>query len=103
MKITNAKLKEILRDIILDDEELNNIIILEGDEFAGGAVGISQDNHVIYDCEKLIESLMSYNNWTFEEAIEWINYNTLRALPYMKNNGKEPIIIVDKFENYLED
>ena len=91
MKMTNAKLKEILREIISDDEELKNIVILEGDEFAGGAVGISQDNHVVYDCEKLIESLMDYNSWTFEEAVEWINYNTLRALPYMKSNGKRAL------------
>ena len=28
----------------------------------------------------------------YTSAIEWISYNTIRAIPYMKSYGKEPII-----------
>ena len=97
--MTNEELKELLREIALDGAD--DMIILEGDEFADGAVGISYGNHVVYDYQKLIESLSKHNNWTEEEAMEWLDYNTLRALPYMKADGKEPIIMIDRFSDYL--
>jgi len=99
--MNNTELKEIINSIVLDEDECNNIIVLEGDEFANGAVGLSYDNHVIYSYNKIVESLMAYNNWSEDEAIEWIDYNTMRSLPYMISEGKEPIIMRDVFEDYL--
>lgn len=93
--MNNDDLRGILYGMVGDEEELNKIIILEGDEYADGAVGLSNDNHVIYDYNKLVESLMKHNNWSGTEAIEWLEYNTLRAIPYMKAEGKEPIILIN--------
>ena len=93
--MNNDDLRGILYGMVGDEEELNKIVILEGDEYADGAVGLSNDNHVIYDYNKLVESLMKHNNWSDTEAIEWLEYNTLRAIPYMKAEGKEPIILIN--------
>ena len=41
--------------------------------------------------EKMIEYLIETEQMTEQEAIEWIQYNTIRALPYM--GSKAPIII----------
>jgi hypothetical protein len=54
-------------------------------------VGVSDDGRAIYDYGKMIEWLMDEEGWSDEEAIEWIEYNTLRALPYM-GEGR-PIIM----------
>ena len=54
-------------------------------------IGVSDDGRAIYDYEKMIEWLMDEEGWTDEEAVEWIEVNTLRALPYM-GTGK-PIIM----------
>lgn len=35
---TNIELKEKIADMVMDDDELDRIIVLEGDEFADGAV-----------------------------------------------------------------
>ena len=32
-----------------------------------------------------------------DEAREWIEYNTMRAIPYMKHDGKEPYILDDSY------
>ena len=98
--MTNTELKEIINTLVIDEDELNKIIILEGDEFADGAIGLTEDNHVIYDYELLVESLMNHNNWTKEEAMEWLDYNTLGSIPYMSSKGNEPIIMMHNFENY---
>ena len=54
-------------------------------------IGVSADGRAIYDYEKMIEWLMDEENWTDEEAVEWIEFNTLRALPYMGSDA--PIIM----------
>ena len=45
-------------------------------------IGVSNDGRAIYDYEKMIEWLMDEENWSDEEAVEWIEYNTIRALAY---------------------
>ena len=54
-------------------------------------VGVSDDGRAIYDYEKMIEWLMDEEGWSDEEAVEWIDYNTIRALPYLGEGA--PIIM----------
>ncbi len=97
--MTNTELKENISELIGGDQEiLNQIIVLEGDEFADGFIGLSTTNAAVYSYNKLVESLMKYNNWSEDEAIEWLDYNTIRALPYMSSEGIVPIIVYDQLE-----
>lgn len=66
--------------------------------FYDAIVGISYDDRVVYDFDKMIDSMMIEENCSYEEAIEWIEFNTLRTLPYIEN---APIIIHNA--NILED
>lgn len=54
-------------------------------------IGISDDNRAVYDYDKMVKWLIEKEDFTEEEAIEWIDYNTIRALPYM--GEKAPIIM----------
>ena len=54
-------------------------------------IGVSHDDRAIYDYELMVEWLMEEEDFTEEEAVEWIDYNTIRALPYMGADG--PIIL----------
>ena len=45
-------------------------------------IGVTHDNRAVYDYEKMVEWLISTEGFTEEEAIEWIDYNTLRAIGY---------------------
>lgn len=100
--MNNSELKEILYDMIQDEDILDQMIILEGDEFADGVIGITTDYHVIYSYEKLVSSLAKAykeENQSEEEAvlnaIEWLEYNTIRSLPYMEKDGLAPIIMYE--------
>lgn len=66
--------------IVLDDESYDNSII-----------GVTLDSRIIYDYDLMIEELMQDDDCSMEEAIDWIEYNTLRAIPYMGN--KAPVIV----------
>ena len=39
-------------------------------------------SHVVYSRDKLIDCYMKANNWSWDEAEDWIEYNVERALPY---------------------
>ena len=92
--MTNNELRERISQVVTDEDELDKIILLEGDEFADGAIGLTEDNRLVYSYEKLVESLATvYGDET--SAIEWIEYNTIRSLPYMESIGNAPIIIYE--------
>ena len=54
-------------------------------------IGVTDDNRAVYDFEKMIDWLVETQNFTCEEAIEWIECNTIRALPYFGEGA--PIIM----------
>ena len=57
-------------------------------------IGVSEDGRVVYDYNLMIEALMLSDNMTYDEASEFIDYNTIRALPYM--GEKAPIVMYSK-------
>lgn len=54
-------------------------------------IGVTEEGRTVYDYEKMVAWLMEEEGWSEEEAIDWIDYNTIRALPYMGNDC--PIIM----------
>lgn len=81
-------------NILYDEWGINpEAIILEPtSDFNKALIGVSEDScHLIYSYERLVESLIkSYGSEN--DTREWIEYNTLRNLPYM-NQDFVPIII----------
>lgn len=68
-----------------------DVVYLINYSYDDALIGISEDNRAIYDFNKMVEWLMHEEHFTEIEAIEWIEYNTIRALPYM--GPKAPIIM----------
>lgn len=63
-------------------------------------IGITVDNRAVYDFDKMVEWLMNNEEFEMDEAIEWIEYNTIRAIPYMGDGA--PIIMYPLSVNTLE-
>lgn len=84
--LTTKELKGYLCDCGYEDT-----IILESPDYLSAIVGISDDARIIYDYEKMVKFLMISEGMDYEEAIEFIDFNTLGALPYM--GEKRPIIL----------
>ena len=54
-------------------------------------IGVSEDGRAIYDYDLMVEWLMQEEGWNAEESIDWVYYNTIRAIPYMGEGA--PIIM----------
>jgi hypothetical protein len=66
-------------------------IFFDNMSYDGSIVGVSTDGRVVYNYDMMVEELMQDEEWIYEDAVEWIEYNTIRALPYASENG--PIIM----------
>ena len=76
---------------ILDDMGYTDSIIFTNPDYDDAIIGISHDDRVIYDYDKMLEHLIMNEDMTDEEAADFISYNTIRSIPYAGENA--PIVM----------
>ena len=69
--------KEQLLDLGFED-----FVVFENPDYDDAIIGITTDNQVVYDYNKMIAHLMQADDMDTLEATDFIDYNTIRALPY---------------------
>lgn len=66
-------------------------IIFENPDYDSAIIGVSESGSVVYDFDLMVDFLVREDGLTEEEAIEFIEYNTIRAIPYI--SGPKPTIL----------
>lgn len=74
----------------LEAQGHEDTVFFENPSFVKAITGITASEQLIYDYNLMIEAAMEEEGWTAEESIEWIEYNTIRSIPYMGSN--HPIV-----------
>ena len=74
--------------------EENESIIFENPSYKNALIGITTDGRAVYDYPLMVEDLMDEDSMDYEEAVEFIDYNTLGSLPQPET--KYPIIIQER-------
>ena len=80
-------------DEFLSETYGDDVVHFDGPEFDGGIVGVTTDGRLVYSYDKLVRALMEANKWDETDAIDWVEFNTLRSLPYI--HGKAPVVMND--------
>ena len=76
----------------LEECGYEGVVIFENYSYDSAFIGVTSDNRAAYDFDKMVEYLVHEEGFeSYEEAVEWITYNTERALPYMGKSA--PVII----------
>lgn len=73
----NQKIRSALCDMGHDEA-----VVFDGPDFDEAIIGVTDDSRVVYDYNAMVRCLMQQDGFSEEEAIEFIEYNTIRALPY---------------------
>ena len=60
----------------------DDVMTFTGYTYDDALVGVTEDNRAVYDYDKMVAWLMEKEGWSMEDAAEWIEYNTIRALDY---------------------
>ena len=66
-------------------------VVFDNHAYDNSIIGTTFDGRAIYDFDKMVKELMQDEGWSEEEAIEWIEFNTIRALPY--GGEKAPLVV----------
>ena len=76
---------------LLLDNGYEGVKYLTNYSYDDALIGVSSDNRAIYSFNLMIEWLIEKEGLSMDEAIEWIELNTIRALGYLGENS--PIIM----------
>lgn len=83
---------EELRQYLLDRGEEDTSFFTNPD-FLEALVGHDNEGRLVYSYTKMVESMMVHDKVDYDSAVEFIDYNTIRTIPYM--GAKAPIILFD--------
>lgn len=75
----------------LCDAGYDDVVIFENYSYDDALVGVTEDGRAVYDYDKMVAWLMAKEGWSLDEAVEWIEFNTIGALPNAGEDG--PIIM----------
>lgn len=76
----------------LTEREHTGTVYFTSPSFVKAIIGISESGQLIYDYNLMILAAMEEMECECEDAIEWIEYNTLRSIPYM--GDLHPIVMM---------
>ena len=69
-----------------------NTIVLDNQSYDNSIIGLTFDGRVIYDYDLMVQELID-EGYSAEDAIDWIDYNTIRGLIYI--GEKSPLIVTN--------
>lgn len=75
-------------------------IVFDNPSFDNSIIGVTIDGQAVYDYDKMVEELMKDDGVSEQEAIDWIDYNTIRSIPYAGEMA--PVIIFTFKEGFHE-
>lgn len=87
---------EEIKNYLSERDDADEIILMTSPSYDTAILGISSDGNVIYSYSKMIDYLVETDGMSEEEAMEFIDYNTIRAIDYVADK-KKPIICYDDF------
>ena len=86
------ELKDLLNELGYEET-----VVFENPSYLKAIIGISDDGALCYSYNKMVQCLMEEDKMEQEEAMEFIDYNTIRALPYASSMGVRPIVVYNDF------
>ena len=66
-------------------------VVFDNHAYDNSIIGVTFDGRVIYGFELMVRELMDDDDLDELDAIEWIEYNTIRSLPYA--GEKAPLVV----------
>lgn len=85
---------ETLKEQILEVGGNPETVLFQTPDYVEAFLGLSHDGRAIYSYDRMVESLIN-DGMDTTEAMEFIEFNTIRALSYHLDS---PIILMDGFE-----
>ena len=76
----NQEIRDALCDMGYEEA-----VIFDGPDYDEAIVGVTDEGQVVYDYDEMVRILVDRDGMKEIEAIDFIEYNSIRALPYVEN------------------
>lgn len=80
----------------LEEMGREDSVVFDNPEYDDAIIGVTEEGNVVYDYEKMIDILAERDEMSRLEAAEFIDFNTVRAIPYAPD--PKPIIMYHLWE-----
>lgn len=77
------------------DLEEDSILLIDDEAYDKALIGISSDMRATYDLEVMVKEFADCHHCSEEDALDFIQFNTIRSLPHYGNEA--PIVITKLF------
>lgn len=81
----NQDIREIICEMGYEDA-----VVFDNPSYDEAIIGVSDDGRVVYDFDLMVQCLMKEDGMSDLEAMDFICYNTIRALGYIEDG---PIVM----------
>ena len=65
----------------IEENGFNLSVYFTNPNYASAIIGISTEGNVVYSYERMIDYLMKTDDMTYEDAVDWIDYDVVRSIP----------------------
>lgn len=83
---------------ILIDKGYEDVIVFSNPDYTDALIGITSNNNAVYDYDLMIEWLVNHEDMDYEEAADFISYNS--SYYYGENY---PVIYYEPFEEDIDE
>lgn len=60
----------------IEEAGYENVIIFDNPSYDDAFIGVTNNNQAVYDYDKMVEWLITQDGMTYEEATDFISYNS---------------------------
>lgn len=82
---------------LIEELGYEEVLLFESPSYDNAFIRLTEDGRAVYDYYDMVQCLVESDGMTEEEAEDFIQYNTIRALPYYENHP----VIMRKLEYLL--
>lgn len=86
------------REYIVNELEIESVFF-DNPSFDNSIIGVTNDGKLVYDYELMIEELSIDDDMSDIDAMEFIDYNTMRTIPYIDEEIR-PVILYSFTEDF---
>lgn len=90
--MVNQELRDTIAEMYGD-----GVMVFDNPSFDNSIIGVSENGQVIYDYDSMVLELMDDDNIGEDDAIDFIDYNTIRSLAYQRE--PKPVILMIKIDD----
>ena len=88
---------EGIKQLLCEQGGHKDALVFENPSYDDAFIGISDTGRAIYDYDLMVECLVAEDGMSAEEAIEFIDFNTIRSLPYFGDMA--PIVLYRTYDD----